>query len=114
GCALVAATKCSRDREFIGGWQIDFAGQCDIAVLGCAKLPVHFEIVHKILPTVAETDIADRSAREAGAACHDQVDVFALSADEFDTAHFRTPAGVAGATTGDVRSQQRVESQLPT
>ena len=100
-------------REFTVVWKIDFAGQRDIAVLGFAKLPVHFEIVHQILPAVAGADIADRPARETGAACHNQVNVFALSVDEFDTADFGTPPGVAGAVARDVRSQQRVESQLP-
>ena len=104
--ALVAAAKCYGDCKFAGGWQIDFAGQRDIAVLGCGKLPIHFEIVHKILPTVAETDIADRPAREAGAARHDQVNIFALGADELDTAHLNAPPRVTGAETGDVRSQQ--------
>src|SRR4029077_12599123 len=100
--------------EFIGRRQMDFACQRDVAVLGCAKLPVHFEIVHEILPTVTETDVADRSARETGAARHDQVNVLAVGADEFDTAHFRTPAGVTSAKAGDVRSQKRIESQFPT
>src|SRR6266498_715150 len=114
GCALVAAAKCDSQREFTGAWKIDFPGQRDVAVLGCLKLPVHFEIVHKVLPAVAETDVADRATREAGAACHDQVNVLALSADEFDTAHFSTPPGIAGAEAVDVRSQQCVESQFMT
>ena len=93
---------------------MDFACQRDVAVLGCAKLPVHLEIVHEILPTIAETDVTDRAARKACGARHDQVNVFALSADKFDISHFGTPAGVAGAITGDVRSQQCVESQFST
>jgi hypothetical protein len=110
--ALVAAAKRDSHGEFTAAWKIDFPGQRDIAVLGRLKLPVHFEMVHKILPTIAETDIADRATREAGAACHDQVNVFALSADEFDTTHFSPPPGIAGAEAGDVRSQQRVKAQF--
>ena len=83
---------------------MDFACQRDVALLGCAKLPVHLEIVHEILPTIAETDVTDRAARKTGAARHDQVNVFPLSADEFDTANFNTPPGVAGAKAGNVRS----------
>src|SRR6185437_15585921 len=113
-CALVAAAKRDSHGEFTVVWKIDFPGQGDIAVLGRLKLPVHFEMAHKVLPTIAETDIADRATREAGAARHDQVNVFALGTDELDTAHFSPPAGVAGAEAGDVRSQQCIESQLPT
>ena len=70
--------------------------------------------MHEVLPTIAETDIADRATREAGAARHNQVNVFSLSADEFDTAHFGPPPGVASAKAGNVRSEQRVESQFST
>src|SRR5439155_14565160 len=78
-----------------------------------AELPVHFEITHQVLPTVAEAYITDGSAGKTSAACHDKVNVFALGADEFCGADFRAPGGVAGAATGNVRSQQRVDAQLP-
>src|SRR5207249_11528942 len=47
------------------------------------------------------------------AACHDTVNVFALAADELCGADFRAPGGVAGAATGNVRSQQPGDAQLP-
>src|SRR4029453_7455488 len=120
GCALITAAKGYSHCEFTGAWKIDFPGQRNISVPARLKLPVptkrpvHFEIVHEALPTITETDIANRAAREASAARHDQVNVFTLSSEQLDTAHIRTPAGVAGAKAGDVRRQQRVESQLST
>src|SRR5262249_19826562 len=113
-CTLVAAAKRDSHGEFARTWKINFTGQCDISVHGRLKLPIHFEIVHKVLPAVAETDIADRATRKAGATCHDQVNVFAFSGDDFDTANFSQSPGVAGAKPGNVRSQQRVKSQFPT
>jgi hypothetical protein len=62
-------------------------------------------MLHQVLPAVAETDVADRPARETNAACHDQVKIFALSVDEFDAADFRTPTRVVRAGSGYVRSQ---------
>jgi hypothetical protein len=58
-CALVAAAKCYRERELAGVWKIDFPGQCDVAVLSRLELPLHFKMVHNVLPAIAETDIAD-------------------------------------------------------
>ena len=105
-CALVAAAKCDSHGEFTGVWKNNFPRQRDIAVQSGLKLPVHFEIVHQVLPTIAETDIAYRATREAGAARHNQVNVYALRADKLDTAHLNAPPRVARAETGDVRSQQ--------
>jgi hypothetical protein len=110
GCALVASTKRHGDCELASLREIDFACSCDVAVLGCLKLPVHFEIVHQVLPTIAKADITDGPARETGTARHDEVNVFALSVDEFDSADFGTPSGIARATSGYVRSEQRVEA----
>ena len=69
-------------------------------------------MAHEVLPAVAEAGIADRPAGKAGAASHDHVNIFTLSADEFDTSDFTTPAGVAGTKTSQVRRQQRVQAQL--
>ena len=68
--ALVTSTKCNRDREFTVVRQIDFAGQGDIPVRSCSELPIHFEVVHQILPTIAEADVADRAPGETAAGCH--------------------------------------------
>src|SRR2546422_527810 len=68
-----------------------------------------FEITHQVLPTVAKAHITDGSTGKTSAACHDKVNVFALGADEFRAADFRAPPRVAGATTGNVRSQQCVD-----
>jgi hypothetical protein len=68
--------------------------------------------VHQVLPTITKPDITDGPARETGTARHEEVNVFALSMDELDGADFGTPSGVARATSGYVRSEQRVEAQL--
>src|SRR4029077_1906087 len=112
GRALVAAAKCNGDGEFAAAWKIYFASQRDVALLGGAEFPIHFEIVHHVLPAIAEADIANRSARETRAACDDQVNVFALRVHDFDSADFRTPRGVACTTPGYMRCQQRIEPQL--
>jgi hypothetical protein len=64
------------------------------------------------LPTITKTDITDGTARETATARHDEVNIFALSVEEFDSTDFGTPSGVARATPGYVRSEQRVEAQL--
>ena len=109
--ALVTSTKRNSDRKFSAVRQIDFAGQRDVAVLSGLKFPVHFEIVHQVLPTVAETDVTDRSPRETAAACHEQVHVLALGVEQFVIADFRTRPGVAGTKTAEVRRQQGVKPQ---
>src|SRR5207244_8806797 len=112
-CALVTSTERESNCELAAIWEIDLASSCDVAIHGFLKLPIHFEIVHQVLPTITEADVTDGASRETGAACHDQVNVFALSVDEFDTADFRTPRRVVGAASSYVRSQQRVNAQLP-
>ena len=103
--ALVTATKRNGDCEFTVVREIDLAGQCDVALLGCLKFPVHFEVMHQVLPAVAKADIAHGSAREISAACHDKVNTVALRVDQFAVADFRTPSGVAGANATQVRRQ---------
>jgi hypothetical protein len=109
---LVASTKRDGNGELASIAEIDFACGCNVAVHGCLKLPVHFEIVHQVLPTITKADITDGPARETATARHDEVHVFAMSVDDFDSADFGTPSGVARATSGYVRSEQRVEPQL--
>src|ERR1044072_8829342 len=69
--ALITAAKCHGHAELTIVWKVDFSGQRDIAVKGRLELPVHFEIVHQVLPTIAETDVAYGTPRETAAACHD-------------------------------------------
>ena len=76
------------------------------------KFPIHFEIIHQILPTIAGADKADGPPRKPAAASHDQMNIFALGMKQFVAADFRTPTGVARAMARDVRSQERVETQL--
>ena len=78
-----------------------------------AKFPVHFEIVHQILPAVAGADVTDRAAGESACCSHDQMNAVALGVDQCAGADFRTPPGIAGAESRQVRRQQRVETQLP-
>ena len=91
---------------------IDFARQRDVAMPGGAEFPVHLEIVHQILPAVAGADIPNGSPRKPCAASHDQMHTLALGMEQVVAADFRTPTGVARALARNVRSQQRVETQL--
>src|SRR5207249_11356017 len=102
GRTLVTTTKRNGNGEFTVVSQFYFRGQRDIAVLGCLKFPIHFEVVHQVLPTIAEADVADRSPRETAAARHEQVSVLPLRVKEFVIADLRTPSGVAGTTAGQV------------
>src|SRR5258705_8431180 len=67
GCALVAPSARNGDREFTVAREIDFARERNVAVLGAAELPVHFEIVYQVLPTIAGANVADRAASESRA-----------------------------------------------
>src|SRR5207249_3058863 len=109
GGALIAATAGDGDCEFTAAEEIDLPGQRDVASLGGAELPVHFEIGRQILPAIARADVTNRAPRKSGAAADDQMNVFALRVDQCAGADFRTPATVAGA----VRRQQRIKAQLP-
>src|ERR1700741_4818582 len=51
-CGLVIATTCNGDGEFATAVQFDFSRKRDVAPLGGAELPIHFEIVHQILPAI--------------------------------------------------------------
>ena len=93
-------------------WGIDLARQRDVAMPGGAEFPVHLEVVHQILPTVAGPDIPNGSPRKPFAATHDQMHPLALGVEQVVAADFRTPTGVARALARDVRGQQRVETQL--
>src|SRR5881398_4017562 len=69
-------------------------------------------MLHQILPTVAEAYVTNRTASETGIACDDQMNVLSLSMDNFAAANFRTPRRIARATTGYVRSEQRIKPQF--
>src|SRR4029453_10543920 len=88
--ALVTSTKRNSDCKFPARRQIDFAGQRDIPVRSCSKLPVHLEIVHQILPAIAEADVTDRAPGEPTAACHEQMNAVALCVHQFVITDFRT------------------------
>ena len=111
--ALVTPAQSNRDRKFIAVLKIDFPGQRNVAVLRGRKFPVHFEIIHQILPTVARPDIANRPPQKSAAASHDQMQIFALGMKQFVAADFGTPTRVARAVAREVWSQERVEMQFP-
>jgi hypothetical protein len=98
-----AASERDGDCEFTTFRQIDLRGQRDVTVPGCLKFPVHFKVVHQVMPAVAKADIADRPAREVSAACHDEVNPVALRVDQFAIAYFRILSGVTGAKPIEVQ-----------
>src|ERR1700722_9457526 len=91
---LVAVTKRDPDREDVAALQVNLADESNVPVLCEAEFPIHFEMVHHVLPTVTGTDIADRTSRKTGVASHHQVEAGALRAKQFVLAHFRTISGV--------------------
>ena len=113
GCsALVAVPQSNCDCEFISALKIDFTGQRNVSILSGAEFPVHVEITHQVLPTVASADVADRTARKTGIAADYEVKASALRAEQFVRADFTTPPGITHAIPRNVRRQQRVEVQL--
>jgi hypothetical protein len=75
-------------------------------------LPIHFEVIHQILPTIAEADVADRTPGETATACHKQMNVLALCVHQFVITELSARPRVTGAKTAQVRRQQRVKAQL--
>src|SRR5215831_2394567 len=112
GRALVASTKPKGNCKFASVRQIHFRGQRDVAVLGSREFPVHLEMVHQVLPAIAEADVADRSPGETAAACHEQMDVLPLRMEQFVVAELRVPSGVTGAEASQVWREQSIQAQL--
>src|SRR5262249_44283178 len=50
---VLAVSKRDGDGELVAGGKIDFSHDSDIAVFSAIELPVHFEIVVQVLPSVA-------------------------------------------------------------
>src|SRR6185437_6962827 len=103
--ALVTSAEGNRDRKFITVLKIDFSSESNVTVLGGRKFPVHFEIIHQVMPTVARTNIADRPPQKSAAASHYQMQIFALGMKQFVAADFGGPSGIARAVAREVRSQ---------
>src|SRR5260221_6563593 len=112
GSALVAVPQSNCDCEFISALKIDFTGKRNVSILSGAEFPVHVEITHQVLPTVASADVADRTPRKTGIAAHYEVKAAALRAKQFVRADFTTPPGITHAIPRNVLRQQRVEVQL--
>src|ERR1017187_9872537 len=110
--ALTTLPKSNGNRKGLPAMRNDLARQRDVAMPGGAELPVHLEVVRQILPTVAGSDIPNRSPGKAFAAAHDQMHPLALGVEQVVAAGFRAPTGVARALARNVRGQQGVETQL--
>ncbi len=110
--ALVAASTCDSDCELTAAWEIDFAGQSDVASLGFMKFPIHLKIAHQVVPAVAGADIADRPARKIRSRGHYQMNGLPLGVEEFGGTNLRTRTGITRAVAGDMRGQQCVKPQL--
>src|ERR1700677_3869764 len=67
-------SESDRNYKFPVVADVDLAGQRDISVGRGTELPVHFEVVHQVLPAVAPADKAATSASEATTRRHDQRD----------------------------------------
>src|SRR5512140_2817401 len=106
--ALRTFPKSYGDRKGVPVLRNDLASQRNVAMPGRAEFPVHLEISHQILPTVAGTDIPDGSSRKPFAASHDQMHTLVLGMEQGIPSNFRTPTGVARALARKVWGQQRV------
>src|SRR6516164_8127614 len=82
------------------------------AVLGGGELPVHFEVIHQVLPAVAETYKPNGTPREAGATAHDEMEISPLRVEQFHCTDFATPSGISRAVSRNVRSKQRIQLQF--
>src|SRR5262249_541748 len=69
GCVPPVAERYS-DGELIIAGEIDLSHHGDVAVLGAIKLPVHLEIVVKVLPSVAKAYETAGGSGEAGIASY--------------------------------------------
>ena len=56
--AVKTVPKCYADREIPAAGKVDFADHGHIAVLGLVEFPVQMEILTKVLPSVAMSDVS--------------------------------------------------------
>src|ERR1051326_780343 len=96
-CALICFPGRNCDCKLIAALKIDFPRQRDVATLRGMEFPVHFEMIHQILPSIAGTDKSDGSPQKPSAASHDEMNIFALGMEQSVAADFGTPAGVTRA-----------------
>src|SRR6516164_6100298 len=82
------------------------------AVLGGGELPVQFEVIHQVLPAVAETYKPNGTAREAGAAAHDKMEISPLRAEQFHGTDFATPSRIPRTVSRNVRRKQGIQLQF--
>ncbi len=73
--------KSDAEGEFEIFAEVDFAGQGDVSVVRAMKLPLHIQVAHEVLPSVALPDIADRAPNEVGRATETQVNVLAMGVE---------------------------------
>src|SRR5207249_946666 len=68
--AVKTIPKCYADREIQAASKVDFADHGHIAVLGLLEFPVQMEILMKVLPSVAMSDVSTRSFLEPDISPH--------------------------------------------
>ncbi len=110
--ALHAVSERNAEGEFHPPRQINLSRQRDVAVLSLFKFPVHFEIVHQVLPAIAVANVADGAPREIGLAAEHHADLFTLRFKELPVAQSAPLGAVVIASAFHVRREQRIETQL--
>src|SRR5438045_2562712 len=55
--ALVTLSQSNGDSEFAICRRINLSNQSDIPILSRGKLPIHFEILHQVLPAIARAGV---------------------------------------------------------
>jgi len=93
------------------GVQVYLAEHGDVAAGGRSKFPVHPEVVHEVAPAVACAYEAAADAGEAVRGSHGQRPFVFPGEYCFVSCKIDCAGGVAGATSIEVRGQQRVDLQ---
>ena len=108
------APEADAQRELHGVRQIDLPGQSDVAVPGLSEFPIHLEIVHQVLPAVAESDVTDGALREIGRAAERHIDVLPLRVEKLPAIQSAPPSRVVFARALQVRCEQSIEPEFST
>ena len=106
-----AVTKCQANRELRGFRDIDLPDHCNVAVVGTLKLPVEFQIILQVLPTVGDADVPARGLDESCVRTHREIGP-SLPREEDRLARYPQPAsGITPSPDFQMGCQQRIHSQ---
>ena len=109
---VLAIAECQPQGEFARAGQIQFPGECNVAVGGVIELPVHLKVAGQVGPSVAFPNVTTRNAGERNRGRQGQPCSFFFGNQNRSARHPRHIAAVAPAAYLKMRRAQGEKPRL--